>query len=147
MTTTAKVLIVLGVCVFVGVLAVVGAGVYWWTHHSRELIQAGENAMKQGSAFGKNTDNQGCLDEALSRYKQNKGLGGGISTGLFLTSCLNDSRPTPNFCDDVPRPTEFIKAAQWQLRKCAEAGIPDQYCRQLYGQVQQYCERTRSAAK
>jgi len=143
MTTATKVIIVVGVCVFLGVFAVVAAGVYWWAHHGRELLQTGENAMKQGKDFGKKTDNQGCVDEALSRYRQNKGFGGAISNSLFLASCLNDSRPTPNFCDDVPRTTELIKSAQWQIKKCAEQGLPDQYCRQLYGQVQQYCERAR----
>jgi hypothetical protein len=147
MTTTTKVFIVLGVCFFLGVFAVVGAGVYWWTHHSRELFQAGENAMKQGTDFGKKTDNQGCLDEALSRYRQNKGFGGAISNSLFLTNCLNESRPTSNFCDDVPRPFDFIRSAQWQIKKCEEAGLSDPYCRQLYGQVQQYCERARLKAK
>ena len=146
MTTTGKVLIVAGICVFLGFVAVVGAGVYWWTHHSHELIQAGENALKQGKDFGRKADNQGCVDEALLRYRQNTGLGGGISTSLFLSSCLNESRPTPRFCDDVPGPLEFIKSAQWQVKKCQEAGLSDPYCRQLYAQVQQYCERSKSSA-
>ena len=147
MTTTGKVLIISGTCLLLGAVALVGAGVYWWTHHSRVLIQAGKNAVKEGSVFGKSADNQGCLDEALSRYKQNKGFGGGISTGLFLTGCLEASRATPGFCDDVPKPTEFIRSAHWQINKCEEAGLPDQYCRQLFSQVQQYCERTRSKGK
>lgn len=143
MTTTSKVLIVAGACVLLGAFALIAAGVYWWTHHSRELIQAGKNAIGEGSEIGKRTDNQGCLDEALSRYRQNRGFVGGMSTGLFLTGCLDSSRPTPGFCDDVPGRREFIKSAQWQIRKCEEAGLPDQYCRQLYSQVQQYCERAR----
>lgn len=147
MTTTSKVLIVAGTCVLLGAFALVGAGVYWWTHHSRELIQAGKDAVREGSAVGKKTDNQGCLDEALSRYRQNQGFAGGISSGLFLTGCLDASRPTPGFCDEVPKPTEFIRAAQWQIRKCEGAGLPDQYCRQLYAQVQQFCERTRLRGK
>lgn len=143
MTTTSRVLIVSCTCVLLGAFALVGAAVYWWTHHSRELIQAGKNAVKEGSAFGSKADNQGCLDEALSRYRQNKGFAGGISTGLFLTGSLDASRSTPGFCDEVPKTTEFIRAAQWQIRKCQEAGLPDQYCRQLYAQVQQFCERAR----
>lgn len=146
MTTTVKVVIVAGTCVLLGAFVLVGAAVYWWTHHSRELIQAGKNAVTAGSTFGRKTDNQGCLDEALSRYRQNQGFAGGLSTGLFLTGCLDASRSTPGFCDEAPKPTEFIRAAQWQIKKCQEAGLPDQYCRQLYAQVQQFCERARAKA-
>ena len=44
------------------------------------------------------------MNEALSRYKQHQGIGGSISTSLFLKSCLDGSRPTAGFCDDGPRP-------------------------------------------
>ena len=143
MTTTSKVLIVAGTCVLLGGIALVAAATYWWMHHGRELIQSGANSVQDGAKLGKSTDNQGCLDEALSRYRPNQGIGGSISTSLFLKSCLDSSRPTPGFCDDVPKPTEFLKAAQWETRKCEEAGLRDQGCPQLYGQVQQYCYRAR----
>ena len=141
MTTSVKVLIIVGSCVLLGVLAVVAAGVFWWARHGGELMQAGKNAMQDGAKFGRSTDNQGCLDEALLRQKRDTGFGGVLSTDLFLSSCLDSSRATPGFCDGVPWPIDFIRGAQWQMEKCKEAHSDDPYCRQLFSQVQQYCER------
>jgi hypothetical protein len=143
MTTTSKVLIIAGTCVLLGGFALVAAGMYWWVHHGRELVQSGADSIQEGDRLGGSTDNQGCMNEALSRYKQHQGIGGSISTSLFLKSCLDSSRPTAGFCDDVPTPTEFIKAAEWETRKCEEAGLRDPGCPQLYAQVQQYCQRAR----
>jgi hypothetical protein len=143
MTTAAKVIIIVGICVVLGVLAIVAAGVYWLSRHGGEVVSAVDTSVKQGAEFGRKTDNQGCVDEALSRYRQSQGFNGGVAAGIFLATCLDKSRPTPGFCDEVPRPTDFMKSAAWQIRKCKEAGLPDPYCRQLYSQVEQYCERER----
>ena len=147
MSTAAKVILIIGISLILLVAGVVGVGIYWWTQHGQKAIEAGGNAMKEGTEAGKKTDNQGCVDEALTRYKNDKGFGGAISTSLFVRSCLEESRPTPGFCDDVPRATEFMKSAQWQRQKCKDAGISDQYCQQIFSQVQQYCEQARLRKK
>lgn len=144
MTTTSKVLIVIGACVLLGAFVLVAAGIFWWTHHGRELMESGANSVQEGEKFGRMNDNQGCLDEALSRYRLHTGIGGSISTSLFLKTCLDNSRPTPGFCDGVPKPPDFIRGAQWESMKCEEAGLRDQGCPQLFAQVQQYCQRART---
>jgi hypothetical protein len=144
MSTAGKVIIIIAICVlFLGVI-VVGAGIYWWTRHGRQAVAATAKYMEDAGEAGKKTDNQGCLDQALERYKKDEGFGGAISTSLFLQGCLQESRPTPGFCDDVPSPNDVLKGSAWQNKKCRDAGVPsDQYYRQIFAGVQQYCYRER----
>ena len=144
MSKATKIIITLVIGFFILVCAVVGLGLYWWSQHSGELIEAGRKQAEQGREFGKKTDEQGCLDEAITRYKDNRGFTGSITSGLFLRGCLDASRPTPGFCDQVPGQSEIIKSARWQLEQAKKAGIDDQYGRQLFAQVQQACESKRS---
>ncbi|PYS62320.1 MAG: hypothetical protein DMF74_13590 [Acidobacteria bacterium] len=75
--------------------------------------------MTEGRDFGRKTDNQGCVDESISRYKKEPGFTSTISNAIFMRACLDSSRPTRGFCDDVPRQMEFIKSAQWRVSQCA----------------------------
>jgi len=146
MSRAGKIVIILVVCFLVIVGSVVAMGVYWWTHHSRELMESTQKVYKEGQDAGRKTDEQGCLNAAIARYKENTGFTGSISTSLFLRSCLDESRPTPGFCDGVPRRLEILRSAQWQIEQAKKAGINDNFGRQLFTQVQEYCE-TKGAKK
>jgi hypothetical protein len=147
MTTLAKTFIVIFACGFVLVILAVLTAAYWWSHHSREIFQKVESTYTEGTEYGKKTDNQGCLTEALSRYRQNRGITGSMSANLFVRGCLESSRPAPGFCDSVPRPFDILKSAQWQAKQCKDAGLSDSYCGQIFSQVQQYCETRESKQK
>jgi len=137
----AKVLIIIVIVVVLGIVGVVGAGVFWWSRNKDALIAKGKAVVQEGTDAGHQTDNQGCVDGALERYRKEPGFTNGISTSVFLQSCLKASRPTPGFCDAVPAKTEFVKTAEWQLGQCRAAGLgEDQYCRQIFSSVQKYCE-------
>lgn len=140
MSTTVKILLVLAVCFILSIVAVVGGAVYWWTQHSQEYLDAGRKSYEEGAAFGRMTDSQGCVTEAISRHKANPGFKEAIANNIFFRSCLKNSRLTQGFCEAIPKRTEFIKSAQWQKERCAQAGLSDSYCPQLFAQVQLYCE-------
>lgn len=130
---------VLGVLLIVGVIA---AGAYWWSHNKDALIARGKAQLEEGRDAGRTTDNQGCVDQSVSRYKAQPGFTGGIATSLFMQSCLETSSPTPGFCDEVPKETEFIKSGQWRVAECQRVNLSsDQYCQQLFAPVQHFCER------
>jgi hypothetical protein len=139
MSTTAKVLITIAVVFVMIVAGLIAFGVYWFSRHGQELVEQGERVVQEGTEYGKTTDEQGCLDKAIARYKENQGFVGSISAGIFLRTCLDESRPTPGFCDQVPGPTEFFKSSSWQSEQCKQAGISDSHCNQIFGQVQEYC--------
>jgi hypothetical protein len=134
-------LIVLAVIVVLVVGAIV-AGVYYVSRNKDAWLAKGKAVMTEGKDFGRNSDNQGCVDESISRYKKEPGFTSAISNSLFMQACLDASRPTPNFCSDVPKATEFMKSAQWRVDQCRRIDLSsDSYCQQLFQPVQQFCER------
>ena len=141
MRTALKVILIIGVCLVLLVVAGVGVGIYWWKHHSQEFIAAGKQAMDEGREFGRHTDNDGCLAEGVARTKRESGFSAAIARDLSLRACLEASRPTPGFCTGVPARNELIKSATWQAQKCRDAGLDaDSYCSQLFSEVQQFCD-------
>jgi hypothetical protein len=129
------------IVVFLVVVVVVG-GVVWWSHNKDKLMGRAKEVVTEGREFGRNTDNQGCVDETLVRYKKEPGFSSAISASIFTRACLDASRPTAGFCNDVPTPTEFIKSGKWRVEQCRRADLSsDSYCQQLFQPVQEFCER------
>jgi hypothetical protein len=143
MTGIVKGLIVSVVVIVLLIAAGVTVGIYWLSSHSGEYLEKSKQSMIDGQRFGRGTDNHGCVTESISLYKENPGFSKAITTELFLQGCLHSSKETPGFCDDVPRPTEFMKSAQWQLKQCALNDLHDSYCGQLFAQVQTFCSSRR----
>ena len=144
MPTWMKVLLALGVLLVV--LFVGGAvALYFLARaYGPGLLEAGKQTYGEGVEYGRRTDNEGCLNEAVARQARADGFGGMIKNNVFMRACLEASRPTPGFCDTVPRQTEFMKAIAWQQQQCARYGLPpEKQCGQLFSQVQQFCELRR----
>ncbi len=137
-----KVLLIVAVVIVVLVLGGIGAGVYYVSRNKDAWLAKVKAVASEGRDFGRSSDNQGCVDESISRYKKEPGFGSAISNSIFMQSCLDSSRPTPNFCADVPKVTEFMKSAQWRVDQCRKIDLSsDSYCQQLFQPVQQFCER------
>ncbi len=137
-----KALLAVAIVVVLLVVGVVVGGVVWWSRNKDKLMGRAKEVMTEGREFGRNTDNQGCVDETLVRYKKERGFTSVISLSIFSRACLDASRPTPGFCNDVPKPTEFIKSGQWRAEQCRRADLSsDNYCRQLFQPVQEFCEK------
>lgn len=140
----AKALIIAGVLIVLLVVGVIGAGVYWWSNNKDALMAKAKALVEEGQEAGRQTDNQGCVDQAITRYKADRSFTNGISSGIFMESCLRVSSPTPGFCNEVPRETEFIKSGKWQEAQCERVGLAsDQYCRQLFQGVERFCDKQR----
>jgi len=136
-----KVLLIVLTFVVVLVVGVVVAGVVWLSRNKDALLAKGRAVATEGRDFGRGTDNQGCVDEAISRYEKSPGMTGTISNAIFMRTCLESSRPTPGFCDNVPKQTEFIKTAQWRTAQCRRVGLSlDSNCQNLFTPIQQFCE-------
>src|ERR1700686_2100792 len=137
-----KALLAVAIIVVLLVVGVVVGGVVWWSRNKDKLMGRAKEVMTEGREYGRNTDNQGCVDESISRYKKEPGMGSVISNSIFMQMCLDNSRPTPNFCADVPKATEFMKSAQWRVEQCRKIDLSsDSYCQQLFQPIQQFCER------
>src|SRR5829696_4436584 len=144
MPTWMKVLLVVGVLLVLLIVGVVVAGYFLARTYGPGLVEAGKQTYGEGVEYGRRTDNEGCLNEAVARQARAEGFGEMIKNNVFMRACLEASRPTPGFCDGVPRQTEFIKAVAWQSKQCQRYGLPpEKQCSQLFGQVQQFCELRR----
>ena len=140
-----KVTLIVGAVLLVMLIALVATGVYFVRKYGPAIVESGKQVMEEGEAFGRQSDNEGCLLEGISRHKTADGFTELIKANLFLRACLDASRPTPNFCDGVPGRTEFIKSAQWQIEQCKNYGLStDRQCQQIFQQVQQFCESPRA---
>ena len=136
-----KALIIVAIVVVVLVVAVVGVGVFYVMRNKDAWLARGKEVAEEGKRFGNTTDNQGCVDEGLSRYKKEPGFTSILSNTIFMRTCLESSKPTPGFCDQVPKQTDFIKAAEWKLKQCRLAGLQnDSNCQNLFTPVMQFCE-------
>jgi hypothetical protein len=122
-------------------VAAVIAGVYAVRRYGPELVEVGKQTVAEGEEYGRRTDNEGCVNEAVARQARAEGLRDMLKNDIFTRACLEASRPTPGFCDDVPRGVEFMKAIGWQAQQCKRYGLPpEKQCTQLFQQVQQFCE-------
>lgn len=132
------IILVVGILLVVAVMAAAG----FWFYRNKDALAAKTKAIaEEGRSFGENTDNQGCLNETLSRYKAEPGFTSAISNSIFMRLCLDASRPTPGFCENVPKQTEFMKAAQWKKEQCQRAGLErDTHCQNLLTPIQQFCD-------
>ena len=140
MPTWLKILLAIALAIVLLVVGAVAAGVYWWSRNKDALMARAKEVVAEGKDFGGHSNNQGCVDESISRYKKEPGLSTAISTSIFMRTCLDTSEPTPGFCDDVPKETEFIKSGQWRVEQCRSYGLGgDSYCPNLFQPVQQFC--------
>ena len=140
-----KALLVVLIVVVLLVIGVVGVGVFWVMKNKDAWMARAKEVATEAEAFGSRTDNQGCVDEGLARYKKDPGLSSVISNSVFMRACLEASRPTSGFCNNVPKQTEFIKTAQWRMNQCRQAGLgSDNKCQNLFTPVQQFCQEKSS---
>jgi hypothetical protein len=144
MPTWMKVLLVVGLVLVVLFAGALVAGYFVVRRYGPGLVEAGKQTYDEGVGYGRRTDNEGCLDEAVARQARAEGFGDIIKNNVFMRACLEASRPTPGFCDTVPRRTEFMKSVGWQQQQCQRYGLSqDKQCGQLFQQVQQFCELRR----
>ena len=141
MPTWLKVLLIIllvGILLVVGVIAAAG---FWFYRNKDALVAKTKAIAEEGRSFGEKTDNQGCVNQTISRYKADPGFTSAISNSIFMRICLDASRDTAGFCDDVPKQREFMKAAQWKKDECQRAGLErDTHCPNLLTPIQQFCE-------
>jgi hypothetical protein len=137
-----KVLLVVAIIVVLLVVGVVVGGVVWWGRNKDKLVGRLKEVATEGREFGRSTDNQGCVDETVTRYKKEPGFTAVISNSIFTRACLDTSRSTPGFCSDVPKVSEFMRSAEWRKSQCARVDLAsDSYCPQMFQPVQEFCEK------
>ncbi len=141
MSRTTKV--ILGVIAFflLFIASLIGLGMYGWNKHKDGFIASAKEMKKAGQEYGRNVDNKACIASVIARHQKSPSFGNSIKLNVFLSSCLDASKPTPGFCETVPAKTDFLKTAIWRAEQCQALKINDHYCPNYFGEVQEFCER------
>jgi hypothetical protein len=138
------------VAIAVAGAALIGGGAwYWWEHHSSGFLASGKAAMMEGEASGRTLDESGCMVQAIERHKAdwNLTLASAVRNNLWLSGCLDASRAQEKFCDNVPSYGNVVAAGLWAASACANHGLSDSYCGNLFSSAVKYCSSPRRAEK
>lgn len=140
MSGIVKAILLLAGLLLLAAIVAAGVGWYWWSHHGEQLVEAARKANLAGASFGKTTDDQGCVSEALSRARSGAGFSEAVALNLFLKACLRASRPTDGFCDGVPKRSDIVESVKWQVDRCSRIAPGVKECSRLMGQIEEFCE-------
>lgn len=134
--TSAIILSVIGGLFLLGIIAV--GGFFYWVYQN-SARQSAIRRINEFEEFGAKTDNQGCLEEALARYKRDRSFSDPLAPESFVTYCLKASRPSPGFCDGVP-PDETSEGYNWDVKRCNDAGF--NCYPELFHAVRKFCHNS-----
>jgi hypothetical protein len=141
LTSTKKILIVLGLVVFLFVLGI-AAIVGWLIWMPEKPTPEDEAKMAEGREFAKTTDQNGCITEGVRRARQIGFLeiGKAVANQYFVQQCLRNSRPTPRFCDGVPGFWN-LKGDEWKDAQCEKHGSKplQSACTSVYDEQINFC--------
>jgi hypothetical protein len=136
MTGKSKIFIGCGVAILIPVFALIGLIVY--IGFDKEYMEQHNIVLEEGKNFGKTTDQNGCLQQGLLRM-------GLVSqptitqlalNGRFVNECLRTSKPSANFCKDVPK----IIVRDWINHQCQLIGRKDDsVCYVVFDEKTTYC--------
>jgi hypothetical protein len=138
-------LVVAGIFVLLALAAGVG-GYLWFKHNKVALMENAKTVIEEGKRFGAETDNNGCLAEAVARIKEKGGFKNQIKIDLFLRGCLDASKSSPDFCNEVPPDDEIMQSVAWRLEMSRKYNL-DGTKANLLQSVQKYCDECRKKAK
>jgi hypothetical protein len=135
----AKALLIILAVVVVLVVGAVVIGVVYVAGHKDAWRARGKELVAEGRDFGTHSDNQGCVDEMMARYKKEPGFLSTFATQAFVKGCFETSRPTPGFCENIPL-GDLSKMLEWREAQCRHYGLAtDLSCRQLLTSVVIFC--------
>lgn len=112
------------------IIAIVAGGMWF---KSKEGEFAG--STREGVRFGLVRDEEACFQEAQRRAATATTIAGQVGVGQFMRGCLEYSKPTAGFCDNVPPPTSIGRTAAWTSQRCGD----NAFCRTVIQVVQTYC--------
>lgn len=129
-------------CGVVGLLGIIGivAMALWWNRNSGEITSRAGEAVREGARYGLASDEAGCFETARRRIGTDPTVAGTFAVGAYARACLEYSRETPGFCENVPPMTAIRRTAEWNQQRCGT----DAGCRHVSQVVQQYCTEGRT---
>lgn len=105
-----------------------------------------EESRIQGTDFGKTTDYAGCQAQGISRIRNLSvfEITESVKAQYFVKGCLETSRPSADFCRDVPTEMQDIWARDgWKDEQCEKLGWTEMSpnCRAVMRARLEFCEK------
>jgi len=147
MSGIGKLFLILGLIAIAGLLAITGGAWYWWKHHSVEFLEAGKATLADGRRSGESLEEGGCVIRAVESHKGERSIGSAIRNSVWLSACLQTSKPQQGFCDGVPSQDNPLAVGVWAASACAYHVLSDPYCHTLFQEISKYCSSPARAAK
>ena len=141
-----------GVKIFLGVgcgllllgTVVVVLGIIGLNYLEKRVTESTAKYEVEGREFGKTRDQRACMDEGMRRSKSVGviDMGAALALATIVDACLENSRPTPNFCDGVPS-FWSLKETEWGKVECRRAGIDPEKtgCIHVTKRKHQFCSK------
>lgn len=115
-------------------------GYSWWQANGKAYVAAVKMSTEDGKAFGRTSDNAGCVKSAFERFGSDTTTLGTLQAVTYTQHCLPESKPTAGFCDGVPQPRDFSAVREWARTKCDGMALADpRTCRTVMGPVPRFC--------
>lgn len=136
MTKKSKIFMGCGVAVIIPVLALIG--LIFYISSDKEYTEQFKIAGEEGKNFGKTTDQNGCLEQGFLRMADIKKptIFQLAVNGSFVEECLRISKPSSNFCQDVPK----LLYRDWINEQCEKIGKKDDYvCFDVIDEKRSFC--------
>jgi hypothetical protein len=141
MPTWLKVVLVIVAVGLLGLMAIGFAGYSWMKSNKDRFLEIGKRAKADAARFAATHDGEQCLQEALRRIDQAKGIMAQAELKVFLSLCLDEARESPGMCDGVPPDGEIMRSVAWAADKCTQLGRSgDQRCKGLVTGIQKHCD-------
>jgi hypothetical protein len=113
----------------------------WFNENKEKLKGVSERAKNEGAAFAYQHDADECVNEALRRLENHRGIIEQAQNKIFLKACLEKAERAPQFCLGVPPRSEILESARWAVDRCVDKGkTGDQDCARLMQAVQEACQ-------
>jgi hypothetical protein len=126
----------IGCGVLIVLMILLGVAGYLWFRGSESGL---EEAGREGARAGIGIEEAECIPAGAERAGEAGGLTSAMAAGVWMRACLEHSRETPGFCDDVPPPTAIRRTAEWRSARCGG----DAACESVMPVVQAYCAEGR----
>ncbi|MFN0107981.1 MAG: hypothetical protein ACKVZH_03935 [Blastocatellia bacterium] len=130
----------IGLSIAAGLMLVLMLGAGGCIYYLSQLTGQVKEDQKAAERFGESADEAACLKETLSRSKDKSGISGIASNAVFLSACLQKSRPTAGFCADVPSSNDEETIKAWVKTRCQELGQSEFTCGSIYGAIASHCQ-------
>jgi len=105
----------------------------------------GKRQVEAAFKYGNKHKDSECLLEGQARQGRCRDERCRYWSRVFVRACLSTSKPTENYCADVPDPTDAEPGLLWAQRQCA--GRNFEICREIIYAVQGHCHPPEVVAK